>query len=273
MENGKITKCRIPALSAFDLQIKYTETDRQSHRHEIWTHTHKEFELYINLAGDVSFLVEDVLYPLSRGDVILARPGEHHHCVYRSDAPHRLFWILFDCRGNEGLLDFLQSGFTENFVSPSAEHREELIGLCRALHGSELSDEARLYSFLRIFAILKESRGEEKGCLRLPDGLAEIVEYIGAHITEELSVAELARRFYLSQSTLQRRFKEALDITPLEFIRQRRLRLAAALLREGASVLTAGTSVGFADNSYFIELFRHYYGVTPFRYRQTSSKE
>ena len=116
MHDGKITKLTIPALNSFEFQIKYTETDRKSHTHEIGLHTHNEFEIYINLSGDVSFLVENNLYKLSRGDVIIARPGEYHHCVYRSDAPHKLFWILFDCRKNNDILDFLKDGFCENYI-------------------------------------------------------------------------------------------------------------------------------------------------------------
>ena len=72
-------------------------------------HSHDCYEFYINVSGDVSFLVENSLYPLSRGDVIIARPGEQHHCVYRSDKPHKMFWILFDCEKNQTVLDFSQA--------------------------------------------------------------------------------------------------------------------------------------------------------------------
>ena len=62
--SGKITKLKIPALNEFDFQIKLTETNRSIHTHEIELHTHNEFELYVNLSGDVSFLVENNLYDL-----------------------------------------------------------------------------------------------------------------------------------------------------------------------------------------------------------------
>ena len=44
--------------------------------------------------------------------------------------------------------------------------------------------------------------------------------------------------------------------------------LAATLLREGKSVLDVGLKLGYADNSYFIKLFRKYYGVTPLQYKK-----
>ena len=69
MENNILTKFQMSGLNAFDFQIQYTETNQKMHFFEIDLHTHNEFELYINLSGDVSFLVENTLYPVSRGDV------------------------------------------------------------------------------------------------------------------------------------------------------------------------------------------------------------
>lgn len=269
MQSGKITKLRIPGLNAFDFQIKYTETNKAIHWHEIDLHTHNEFELYINLSGDVSFLVENTLYPVSRGDVIIARPGERHHCVYRSDKPHKLFWILFDSQKNHTLLDFMQQDVRENFISPLDDYREELLELCQKLHSEELSQEESLYSFLRIFEILRKSRNKSSVQKdNLPHELSQIMDYINHHIHEELTVKDIASAFYISQSTLERRFKEILHIRPLEFIRRKKLILAAELLQEGKSVLAAATAVGYNDVSYFIELFRQYYGVTPYMYKK-----
>lgn len=273
MHNGKITKIKIPTLNEFDFQIKYTETDRKSHTYEIGLHTHNEFELYINLSGDVSFLVENNLYDLSRGDVIIARPGEHHHCVYRSDAPHKLFWILFDCTKNNAILDFLKDGFCENYISPQDELREELLELCFELHKGSLTDEEKIYTFCRIFAIFKKSKSAApKQQSMLPHELCKIIDYIDSHIYEEITITGVSKALYISSSTLERRFKEVLDMTPLEYIRKKKLILAAEMLQHGESVLTAGTSVGYNDSSYFIELFKRYYGITPYQYKKNHNK-
>ena len=154
----KITRLKIPELNAFDFQIKYTETNQKDHWYQIDLHVHHEFELYINLEGDISFLVDDALYPVSRGDVIIARPGEQHHCVYRSSKPHKLYWILFDCDKNSGLLDFMQPECHDNFISTQGKLCEELLELCGAMCSKELSKEEQIYAFFRIFAILKESK-------------------------------------------------------------------------------------------------------------------
>ena len=269
MEAEKETRLKIPQVNAFDFRVKYSATDRKRHHYEITLHTHRELEIYINLSGDVSFLVGNTLYPLSRGDVIIARPGEYHHCVYRSDREHQLYWILFDSEANRGLLDVLQGDFTENFISPDGHDREELLELCRLLQEGNPTEEEKIYAFLRMFAILKANRNTGKiSREEMPEELGKIVAYIHDNICGELLVAELAKVFYISQSTLERMFKAHLDITPLEFIRRKKLALAAELLRKGDSVLEAGTAVGYNDSSYFIRLFRQHYGCSPLQYKK-----
>lgn len=273
MFSSKNTKLKIPAINEFDFQINLSETNRSTHTHEIGLHTHSEFEIYVNLSGDVSFLVENSLFELTRGDVIVARPGECHHCVYRSDAPHKHFWILFDCSKNSNILDFLQDGFRDNFISLQDDLREELLTLCYAFHNGVLTEEEKIYAFFRFFAILKHGKNDMSARQSaLPQDLYKIIEYIDQHIYEELSVIDIAKELYISQSTLERKFKEALDLTPLEYIRKKKLVFAARLLRDGESVLTAGVSVGYNDNSYFIELFKRYYGVTPNQYKKNHNK-
>jgi AraC-like DNA-binding protein/quercetin dioxygenase-like cupin family protein len=273
MDSGKTTKLQIPALSEFQFQIKYTETNKNIHTHEIDIHKHDEFEIYVNLSGDVSFLVENDLYNLARGDVIIARPGEYHHCVYRSDATHKLFWILFDSQHNSHIFDFLKDNFRENFISPRADLREELLELCSAMHTGELTDEDKLYSFFRILAILKKSRSDYDGHSDASEELATVIDYINAHIYEEITVADISRALFVSQKTLERKFKEMLNITPLEFIRRRKLMSAAEMLQNGESVLSAGINVGYNDTSYFIELFKKYYSMTPYQYKKAHRKQ
>lgn len=269
LQNGKITRFWMPGLAEFPFQIKYTEIERRSHHHETDMHTHREFEIYVNLAGDVSFLVENTLYPLSHGDVIIARPGEHHHCVYRSDAPHKFFWILFDYESNSTLLDLLQKDISGNFISPNESAKEELIELCSALHSDPLSNEEKLYSFLRILKILKDSqKSAGAGQSQTPREIGDIIDYINEHICEDVKITDICQALYISQSTVERRFKEYLDMSPVEFIRQKKIFLAAEMLKKGDSVLTAGTAVGYADNSHFIKLFKRYYGVTPHQYKK-----
>ena len=95
-----------------------------------------------------------------------------------------------------------------------------------------------------------------------------ILEYIDKHLSENIQVLDISKVSFLSPSTIERRFKKYLNITPLEFIHKRKMLLAAELLRNGESVLNTGMNVGYSDNSYFINVFKRYHGITPFEYKK-----
>ena len=269
--NARISKIKYPKLNAFDFSIKYNETDRKSHVREIDLHLHKECEIYINLSGDVSFIVENRLYPLRRGDVIVSRPGDYHHCVYHSDAAHALYWILFDTKGNEALFTPLFDRLLEygSLISPSNENRERLISLCEKLLLPSVTEVERYATFFSLISILestdKKSMNEPNA---LPHDIGAVLEYIDAHLPEPLTSEVLAQISYTSKSTLERRFSKILGMRTAAFIRKRRLLAASQLLEKGYSVLEAGQAVGYSDNSNFIKRFCEYYGITPFQYKK-----
>jgi AraC-like DNA-binding protein/quercetin dioxygenase-like cupin family protein len=266
VENRKLY---FPPINGFEFNIQYAETDKKSHVFEIDMHTHEKCEIYVNLTGNVSFVVEEHLYPLTRGDVILVRPGKLHHCVYRSDERHTMFWILFDGQQNAELLDLFYGDKCENFISPTDDEKEELIDLCTRLHCGRCSDIERYISFFRLIEILRRNETDkETANPSVPKTLVKALSYIEQHIYEPLQVSKIAEALHYSESTLERLFKEYLKITLFEFIRKKKMILAATLLREGKSVLDVGLKLGYADNSHFIKLFRKYYGVTPLQYKK-----
>lgn len=267
LNESKIQSFKLPEVREFDFQIKYTKTDRYSHTHEIDLHTHREFEIYVNLSGDISFLIENKLYALTRGDVIVARPGEHHHCVYRSGEEHRLFWILFDCEKNPHLTSFFRRSDV-NYVSPTESVKNELIEIC-----SRLTEDAdggdRLYYFLRLLKLIEEGSRDSADGNRMPEDFRLILAFVDKHLAEDLRVADIARELFVSKSTVERKFKEYIGMTPLDYIQRKRLFLSAELLKKGETVLNAGLGVGYTDNSYFIQLFRRQFGITPYQYKRS----
>lgn len=269
MNCAKEARIHFPAVNEFEFKIRYSELDRSTHVQEIDLHTHEECEIYINLAGDISFMVESKVYPLTRGDVILARPGEYHHCIYRSEARHKLFWILFSGNQNQELLDLFYGEEQVNFISPTEELKIELIDLCHSLLNEKMTDMDRYFLFFRLQSILKTSM-TNKTVMKdaIPKDLSDTLVYIEQHITENLQISSIAKALHISESTIERKFKEYLKLTPMELIRRKKILLAADLLRNGESVLNAGLQIGYQDNSHFIKLFKRYYGITPLQYQK-----
>ena len=86
--------------------------------------------------------------------------------------------------------------------------------------------------------------------------------------SSELSNAFLASNLAVSEATLVRKIRKLLDTTPVDYIRTKRLNLAAAMLKEGArNVSEIAYDLGFNSPAYFSKCFRDYFGCTPSEYK------
>ena len=135
--------------------------------------------------------------------------------------------------------------------------------------GNNISDFEKLCAFTRIMTMLKCSKGNIASSQNNMHGdFLCMLEYINEHINEKLEVINIAKALNFSVSTIERKFKECLGIQPSEYIKKRKMILALELLNKGESVLEAGMGVGYSDNSYFIKLFKDYFGITPNQYKK-----
>ncbi len=103
--------------------------------------------------------------------------------------------------------------------------------------------------------------------------LRRVLDYIEAHLAQDLTLAELAGVACLSPSHFSRAFKQAVGTGPHRYTVQRRVERAKALLR-GTDDTLAGiaAATGFADQSHFTAAFRREVGFTPGRFRAASGR-
>ena len=100
-------------MTTIDFSISHTCIDSNSPLNTNESHFHEACEIYLNLSGNVLFEVENRIYPISRGSVIITSPYEYHHCIYRSNQPHEHYWITFSADHKESFLDLF---FTIHFL-------------------------------------------------------------------------------------------------------------------------------------------------------------
>ncbi|WP_164972605.1 hybrid sensor histidine kinase/response regulator transcription factor [Lacibacter luteus] len=79
----------------------------------------------------------------------------------------------------------------------------------------------------------------------------------------DLNVDHLCKTMAMSRSTLNRKLKSLLDISPNELIKQYRLQKGSQLISAGLDISTAAYQVGFSSPSYFSQCFKEQYGITP----------
>lgn len=97
------------------------------------------------------------------------------------------------------------------------------------------------------------------GDAQLRRALIEIIDKPGQH----WSVDALAQAAAMSRSSFATRFQEMVGASPLQFIREWRMRRAQMLLREGKSVAAVAALVGYDSEVAFAKTFKRVIGVGP----------
>ncbi|MBA2444057.1 MAG: helix-turn-helix domain-containing protein, partial [Nocardioidaceae bacterium] len=101
------------------------------------------------------------------------------------------------------------------------------------------------------------------------DTLQPLLEWMGQHLADELTVETLAAQATMSPRTFARRFKAETGTTPYHWITNQRVLLAERLL-EGSdeTVERIATQVGLSNATAFRHHFARLRGTSPQRYRR-----
>ena len=98
-----------------------------------------------------------------------------------------------------------------------------------------------------------------------------MIQYIGAHYMEEISLNDIAASVNISKNTAMRYFAANIGVSPVDYLIKYRIGISCKMLRETSDKIShiAGC-VGYENTSYFCRLFRKYVGVSPKKYREQS---
>ncbi|MGB0564062.1 MAG: helix-turn-helix domain-containing protein [Spirulinaceae cyanobacterium] len=98
--------------------------------------------------------------------------------------------------------------------------------------------------------------------------LLRVLDYIDAHLEQNLRLEQLAQLLDLSQFHFSRLFKQSLGLSPHQYLLQQRIERAKQLLEQtDQSILDIALMTGFNSHSQLSRQFRKLAGMTPTAYR------
>ncbi|MCP4154777.1 MAG: helix-turn-helix transcriptional regulator [bacterium] len=105
---------------------------------------------------------------------------------------------------------------------------------------------------------------------KLPNRVIEFILTCDINEFESLTIHKITKLFGVSRSYLFKTFKETMNFTLADFIKQQKMFLSAITLAndEKATVKWLSQKMGFCNSEYFINRFEEQFGITPGRYKQ-----
>ena len=261
-------------------------------------HRNEGVEIVFLETGNTGFAVDQKKFNLQSGNFTITRPWQLHKLGSPNIGPGRLFWLILDVgvrrphqswhwpswvvltksdlaeltsklRGNENPVWTSTPAITQAFreLTPSlidwqhshavsrlaVQLNQLLIGILDALSKQAAQDSDQLTSRRRTAALFL--RDIEQGLV---------------NIGEAWTLDRMAAQCSMGVTAFSKYCRQLVNASPMEFLNNRRLDLAARQLREqpATSITEIAFRNGFNASQYFATCFRQRFGCTPQEYRR-----
>ena len=94
--------------------------------------------------------------------------------------------------------------------------------------------------------------------------ITESLVYIEKNLKQKISIEEIAEHVGYSKFYFSRMFKQAMSISVIEYVRERKIMRASESILQGNKILDVAIEYGWESHSGFIKAFKSYYGFSPF---------
>lgn len=248
---------------------------------------HEQLEVIYVTDGRVICECDFKRYECSEGDIVVINPCEPHVIEY-FDRPSHYLCLMVDPKLYSGRGDISGAKYIQpmsdlkvrfhNLIADNPRARSILIELFEeykaAAPAYEMAVKGHLLRFLAELFRSEVAEDSAKHSKSGTDSISPALRYISEHYTEDIDLDTLSGTCCMNRSYFCRRFKEITGRTPITYVNEYRLTKARSLLSsQDKSVSEIATECGFPDSNYFSRLFTKCYGISPIKFRQTSSKQ
>lgn len=248
------------------------------------------YKIFFCLSGDKKFHINNSLYDVEPNDLFFISLEEWHFFSHYDEGEQHDRYVIFiypdylhmiSSEKTDLSLCFLQRGESDVHLkySLSKKNQERMIYYLHNLiapeeYGSDLLEKTLFVEFMVFLNKLVLNHQGESGSVPATNYYNktsnEILAYLNAHITEDLSINALAEHFFLSPAYLCKSFKTATGTTIHKYVVGQRITLAKGLLAEGHPTLEVSLMCGFNDYNAFLKAFTKEVGISPKKYSQLS---
>lgn len=205
------------------------------------------------------------------GDTYLLHAGDDH--IYYSDVndPLDKIWINF-----KGVLakEIIKIYHLENeILFKDFDSSEQIKTMHKILSSSSeprvLQEESVGY-FVKIIHQLSRHHQQSHENIDTVDNMRS---YIDLHVSDDISLTDLASRYGFSIDHMIRIFKNKFNITPYQYITKQKMLLARTFLRStNKSIDEIASELHFSDASHLSQTFFKHFGIRPSEFRKINKQ-
>lgn len=255
------------------------------------SHSHDSYEIFLPMAGSLSFDVEAYRYTVERGFVLILPPFVPHRLIVQDSEPMEYLYAQFspkampDGEDLRATVEALFRGYGEGEMSMRHLPKESFAFVHGALKRLCVSGTKEVHDqFFRILSpLLREillygipvsgkQGGLSKEDSRKTALTDQVIDYVSLHYADIQDLSFVGEVFHYSAVHANTLIKARLGVSLWHYILHIRLDRACDLLLSGVSAEKTATACGFGDYSTFYRIFKKCYGMTPTECRRMGEK-
>ena len=214
---------------------------------------------------------------VTKGNMILFRPGEPQVYYYYSVDKTEVYWVHFTGSEVERYLEHYELPNDKNvfFTGISPDYQWLYNQIIQELQLKRANYEELLrillrHIFLMINRFVKEDHTQGSDAF---NEIERATHYFNENYNKDISIEQYAEEHLMSKNWFINCFKKIMKVTPMQYILQLRISTAKNLLESSTkNISEIADAIGYDNPLYFSRLFAKYVGVSPKEYRNNFNK-
>ena len=252
---------------AEDLYFHHGMSKRVEETGTSWPHYHSLYEIYFLEEGNCTYIIDDKVYNVNSGDIVVIPDGIIHHTKY-DDIRHSR--ILINC-AREYIPDSVQKNVSSgSYLYRNPNLTDEIRRLLIKIENEYklrdgFSEEIISCHTHALFYLLLRNADS---CITVDDGnkvIEQAVAYIRENFASDITLSSLSKKFSVSREHFSRLFKKETGLGFSKYLNSLRLQYAEQMLKnsETQNITQIAELCGFEDSNYFSKKFKEVYGISP----------
>lgn len=259
--------------------------ETRTHSFKSQWHSHPEYELVFIKEGHGILKYGSAVIEYTPQDLFLFAPWIPHEFIEKSQSHHSISSIFhaeilslpsFHCSMSTQINKILELSLN-GIKFPKSKNTELFFTSTLLKQGLEQTIELILFIVYlekykdNIYKITDINNPQDNLSIKRYAQIHNILKYINDHIDQDITIDKLAKRFFISRSSLSRLFSSILQTGILQYITQQRLSYACRLLATTNIPITKiSEKTGFKSISSFNRSFLKYKKIPPRQYRKNN---
>lgn len=250
---------------------------------------HKHFEMVYIKKGNSVFKISDTSVEMEPNDIVIIKPNQYHKLSVKSSAGCEFIVLHFKFKENTGksfsnvsINDFIEfvNDDQKPFIHLKLSRKNDIVNVMnriirerskQLIWGDYLSYLLIMELFVLISRTLKLEweQNIKNRSSKLKELLYAAKEYIDVNYSKDLSLSDIAKYIFLSESYFAHTFKDQFKTSPKKYLLKVRIDASKDLLANtDMKINNIALTVGFSSQQRYNDMFRKYVHQTPLRYRK-----